>query len=639
MRSIESWNTPQVDALTAGDPAGVTLSDQLFVERGSIAVHATDAPSLATEFTARIFWLGRTPLAAGKRYKLKLVTQEVECEIKTLEEVIDASTVQTIPNADSVRTNDAARVVIHARRPVAVDLFERVPTLGRLVLVDGFDVAGGGIVVDVPERFAAANVVADAGVNADVSQVARGERHLRHGHRGAVVWLTGVPGSGKTTLAQVARAPALRTAHSGVRARRRQHPAGLELGPWRVRFRTRREHAPRRGSGEAVRGSSGRVCIVSFTSPHARRARARRSAMDTEDGPRIPFLEAYLSSTNDASSQYEPPEHPEVTLAESMPRSTNASTGCSSTDAADSVMTTDHPAFQSTDFQPVSGRCDQCTVSACGSAVQPCLRRRYETAHRSSSAPPPRADRLDQRPARARRRRPAVPANLLQCADLSAALTSVVNQDTRLRDWANLGRYRDANKSLRAADAVFMGDSITDFWQQPRFGGFFPGKNYVDRGISAQTTSQMLLRLRADVIALKPKVVVILAGTNDIAGNTGPMTTKTSRTTWRRWPSWRRPTASRSCCRASLRSARTTSPTGRRPQTTRRPVARVKAINDWMKLYAAAHKHVYLDYYSAMIDNTGMLKTEFSDDDLHPNAAGYAAMAPLAEAAIAQALR
>ena len=167
VRSIESWNTPQVDALRAGDPAGVTLADQLFVERGSMAVHADDAPSLATEFTARIFWLGRTPLSAGKRYKLKLVTQEVECEIKTLEEVVDASTVETIKGADAVRTNDAARVIIRTRRPVAVDLFERIPTLGRLVLVDGFDVAGGGIVIEIPERFAAANVVGDAGLSTD----------------------------------------------------------------------------------------------------------------------------------------------------------------------------------------------------------------------------------------------------------------------------------------------------------------------------------------------------------------------------------------------------------------------------------------------------------------------------------------
>src|SRR5438128_8406098 len=119
------------------------------------------------------------------------------------------------------------------------------------------------------------------------------------------------------------------------------------------------------------------------------------------------------------------------------------------------------------------------------------------------------------------------PAAAPTCAELATALNRVVINDARLRDWALLNRYRDANRTLApagpAARVVFMGDSITDAWQQPRYGGFFPGKPYVDRGISGQTTPQMLVRFRRDVIDLQPKAVVILAGTNDIAGNTGPM--------------------------------------------------------------------------------------------------------------------
>jgi lysophospholipase L1-like esterase len=233
-----------------------------------------------------------------------------------------------------------------------------------------------------------------------------------------------------------------------------------------------------------------------------------------------------------------------------------------------------------------------------------------------------------------------VPPELLQCADLTSALLAITTQDTRLRDWANLARYRDANQSVTRATAVFMGDSITDFWQQPRFGEFFPGKGYVDRGISAQTTSQMLLRMRPDVIALKPKVVVILAGTNDIAGNTGPMTDEEIEGNLASMSEL----AAANGIKVVLSSitpvsAYHTARPSAAPQTTIRPVARVKALNDWMRSYATAHKHVYLDYYSSMVDGAGMLKEEFSADDLHPTAAGYAVMAPLADAAIARALR
>src|SRR3954453_22556824 len=122
---------------------------------------------------------------------------------------------------------------------------------------------------------------------------------------------------------------------------------------------------------------------------------------------------------------------------------------------------------------------------------------------------------------------PAAPAST--CPEMANALTALMRNDARLADWPALGRYREANRTLAPAAAseqrvVFMGDSITDSWQQPRFGGFFPGKPNVDRGISGQTTPQKVVRFRCEIIKQNPKAVVILAGTNDIAGNTGPMT-------------------------------------------------------------------------------------------------------------------
>ncbi len=231
------------------------------------------------------------------------------------------------------------------------------------------------------------------------------------------------------------------------------------------------------------------------------------------------------------------------------------------------------------------------------------------------------------------------------CPDMAIALQALLRNDVRLRDWPNLARYHEANRAVAAPAAgesrvVFMGDSITDIWQQPRFGGFFPGKPYVDRGISGQTTPQMLIRFRPDVIDLKPKAVVILAGTNDIAGNTGVMTDEEIEQNLESMCDLAKAHGIRVVLSSITPVAGYHLANDRAiPQTTSRPMARITAVNGWMKAYAASHGVVYLDYFPAMLDQAGLMRPELTADDLHPNAAGYAIMAPLAQAAIDKALR
>ncbi|HEV2836214.1 MAG TPA: SGNH/GDSL hydrolase family protein [Pyrinomonadaceae bacterium] len=212
-------------------------------------------------------------------------------------------------------------------------------------------------------------------------------------------------------------------------------------------------------------------------------------------------------------------------------------------------------------------------------------------------------------------------------------------------DWPNLGRYNNDNKTLAPPAkteqrVVFMGDSITDSWDNPINGGFFPGKPYVNRGISGQTTPQMLIRFRRDVIELKPKVVVILAGTNDIAGNTGPTTLEAIQDNLRSMAELAAANNIRVVF-ASLLPVSDYEIRDDKPllQTVRRPPDQILALNAWMKDYARVHRLTYLDYFSAMVDDKGFLKDELSNDGLHPNVQGYAVMNPLAEAAIVASLK
>ena len=210
--------------------------------------------------------------------------------------------------------------------------------------------------------------------------------------------------------------------------------------------------------------------------------------------------------------------------------------------------------------------------------------------------------------------------------------------EKQMEDWPNLERYRKENQALPPAGmgerrVVFYGDSITDGWGRwPDTGTFFPGKPYVNRGISGQTTPQMLVRFRQDVVHLKPAAVVILAGTNDIAGNTGPSTPEMIEDNF---------TAMTEMARANgikvvLASITPAYNYPWKPGV--EPVAEIRAVNAWLKDLCAAKGYVYLDYYSSMADAKGAMLPGYAKDGMHPTSKGYAVMGPLAERAIAQAL-
>jgi lysophospholipase L1-like esterase len=232
------------------------------------------------------------------------------------------------------------------------------------------------------------------------------------------------------------------------------------------------------------------------------------------------------------------------------------------------------------------------------------------------------------------------------CAGLAEAKERLAAEEKRLNDWPDLARYRDANASVAAPAkneqrVVFMGDSITDAWVQPRFGAFFPGKPYIGRGISGQTTPQMLLRFRADVIALQPRVVVILAGTNDLAGNTGPIALEETEGNLASMAELARANGIRTVLSSVLPVSNYGHDRDGNPLDVRikRPPEKILELNAWIKKYASEKGHVYLDYFPATADDQGLFKKELSEDGLHPNSAGYAVMAPLAEKAIQAALR
>jgi lysophospholipase L1-like esterase len=219
----------------------------------------------------------------------------------------------------------------------------------------------------------------------------------------------------------------------------------------------------------------------------------------------------------------------------------------------------------------------------------------------------------------ARAQQTAIPPTGFQGLDQYRASRIAIFTD----DFGQLARYRDADNSLKPPAAgenrvVFFGDSITDMWKLEEY---FPGKPYINRGIGGQTTPQMLVRFRQDVIDLQPKVVVILAGTNDIAGNTGPMRLKDIEANYSSMAELARVHGIHVVF-SSILPVHNYTPKSQDFFAQRSP-EKILELNRWLKTYCAENGHIYLDYFSVIVDDKGLLKRDLADDGLHPNAAGY----------------
>lgn len=224
---------------------------------------------------------------------------------------------------------------------------------------------------------------------------------------------------------------------------------------------------------------------------------------------------------------------------------------------------------------------------------------------------------------------------LLTLGVLIFALNSM--EEINAQDWPNLEQYRSDNEIIGLPDknedrVVFMGNSITIGWlhEVPEF---FEGKPYVNRGIGGQTTPQMLIRFRQDVIALKPRAVVILAGTNDIAGNTGPSTIEMIADNIFSMAD----IAEENKIKVIISSVLPVYDYPWKPGL--EPAKKIVSLNKLLKKYAKKNGHIYLDYFKEMADRKDGLKKDLGSDGVHPNKAGYAIMAPIAEKAIQKALK
>jgi bifunctional enzyme CysN/CysC len=207
VKSIEAWSVPEKpDIATSSESIGFTLDEQIFVERGDVCTLMDQLPIVSTTFDANVFWMGQRNLEKGRKFTIKLNTQEVECEVVEFKKAIDASTLETLANQDYIAKNDVAELTLKTRTPVAFDLFGSIATTGRFVLVDEYDVCGGGIITTYTPSTKSDKLrdeVRTRDFNWIKSDITPDERAYRNGHRAALILITGDPGTGKGPLARI----------------------------------------------------------------------------------------------------------------------------------------------------------------------------------------------------------------------------------------------------------------------------------------------------------------------------------------------------------------------------------------------------------------------------------------------------
>lgn len=335
VKTIERWNSPAADSASAGESIGITLMDQLFISRGAIASAETNAPYELARIRARVFWMGRGRLLQGRSYRLKLATQEVDCEVEKIEKVIDASSLNAIDHADGqyVGRHEVADLTLHTRKAIAFDLDDHLAATRRFVIVDQFDVAGGGIILDgeYPHR-TADGLHKSSNIYWTEEQVTSGQRTARNGHSGCVVWLTGLPAAGKSTIS---RALERRFFEEGkhvyiLDGDKVRHGLCSDLG---FSPEERHENIRRVGEMAKILADSGAIVITAFISPYRRDRGQVRQIMRGGH-----FMEVFLNAPLEVcerrdpkglyqkarsgeipdftgiSAPYEPPQHPEIEL-------------------------------------------------------------------------------------------------------------------------------------------------------------------------------------------------------------------------------------------------------------------------------------------------------------------------------------